>query len=56
MPHAKEQPAKYSVTHNIITTEPPVSARFCRLHSECPKATKQKFEHMLQQGTYYLSF
>ena len=49
-PTTKEQPIKYSVTHHITTTGPPVSARFRRLPPERLKVAKREFEHMLQQG------
>ena len=49
-PTTKEQPIKHSVTHHVITTVLPVSARSHRLPLGRLKVTKEEFKHMLQQG------
>ena len=43
-------PVKYDITHHIITTCPPVSARPRRLAPERLQIARREFEHMLQLG------
>ena len=46
-----DSPVKHDITHHIITTGPPVSARPRRLAPERLQIAKREFEHMLQLGT-----
>ncbi|XP_064464301.1 uncharacterized protein LOC135375554 [Ornithodoros turicata] len=43
-------PVKHSVTQHIVTTDPPVSSRYRRLHGDRLTITKRVFEHMLELG------
>ena len=45
-----DRPAKHTVTHHIVTTGPPVTARARRLPPERLRIAKDEFEHMLQLG------
>lgn len=49
-PRNTEQPVKHNVTHHIVTTGPPVTARPRRLSSKRLQAARREFEHMLQLG------
>ena len=45
-----DTPIKHEVTHHIVTSGPPVSARPRRLAPDRLSAAKREFEHMLQLG------
>ena len=45
-----DSPIKHDVTHHIITSGPPVSARPHRLAPERLKIARKEFDHMLQLG------
>ena len=45
-----DSPIKHDVTHHIITSGPPVSARPRRLAPERLKIARKEFDHMLQLG------
>ena len=45
-----DRPPKHTVTHHIVTTGPPVTARARRLSPEQLRTAKDEFEHMLQLG------
>lgn len=49
-PNNLELPAKHGVTHHILTTGPPVSARPRRLAGERLAIARREFDHMLQLG------
>ena len=49
-PQCGKQPAKHDITHHIVTTGPPITARTRRLSPERLKIARQEFEHMLQQS------
>lgn len=49
-PSSGERPIKYSITHHITTSGPPVNARPRRLSPERLKVARREFEHMLELG------
>uniref|UniRef100_A0A0L8FPY5 Peptidase A2 domain-containing protein n=1 Tax=Octopus bimaculoides TaxID=37653 RepID=A0A0L8FPY5_OCTBM len=54
-PVFQNQPIKHEVTHHIKTRGPPVAARPRRLPSDCFKAVKREFRHMLDFGIIHPS-
>ena len=45
-----DSPVRHDVTHHIMTSGPPISARPRRLAPERLRVAKQEFDHMLQLG------
>ncbi|XP_037503479.1 uncharacterized protein LOC119378389 [Rhipicephalus sanguineus] len=49
-PRNTELPIKHKVTHHIVTTGPPVTARLRRLAGQRHETARREFDHMLQLG------